>query len=220
MEAHGDYPATQRRHPRAGARAVRRTRPARLHAVPAKPSPDRHQGSLAPAVTPFVRIPPNRGKANQWDAKQVLDAGVYSVIWPHVSTVEDARSAVAACRYPRPKDSPRYEPADVRGDAPAAAARYWRLTQQEYYQRADVWPLAPDSEILLVIMCEEARAHPQLAPSSICQEANVPCGHPHIDTTNAERLLEQGFRWLMATPELSFNALQLAREAAQTIRVG
>ena len=30
-------------------------------------------GSLAPAVTPFVRIPPNGGEISQWVAKQVLD---------------------------------------------------------------------------------------------------------------------------------------------------
>lgn len=115
-------------------------------------------GSLAPAVTPLVRIPPNGGEMNQWIAKQVLDVGVYGVIWPHVSTVEDARNAVAACRYPRPSSSPRFEPAGQRGDAPRAAARYWGLTQQEYYDRADVWPLDPGGEILVVIMCEEMRA--------------------------------------------------------------
>src|SRR6516165_8193892 len=114
--------------------------------------------TLSPAVAPFVRIPPNGGEMNQWIAKQVLDSGVYGVIWPHVSTVEDARNAVVACRYPRPRHAPRYEPAGQRGDAPATAARYWGLTQQEYYQRADLWPLAPEGELVVVIMCEEARA--------------------------------------------------------------
>jgi 4-hydroxy-2-oxoheptanedioate aldolase len=115
-------------------------------------------GSIAPTVTPFVRIPPNGGEQSQWIAKQVLDVGVYGVVWPHVSTVEDARNAVAACRYPRPREAPRYEPAGQRGDAPTAAARYWGLTAAEYYQRADVWPLDPAGEILVVIMCEEKRA--------------------------------------------------------------
>ncbi|HEY6434090.1 MAG TPA: aldolase/citrate lyase family protein [Acetobacteraceae bacterium] len=115
-------------------------------------------GSIAPAVTPFVRIPPNGGEQSQWIAKQVLDVGVYGVVWPHVSTIEDARSAVAACRYPRPEDAALYEPAGQRGDAPTAPARYWGLTAQEYYQRADVWPLNPAGEILVVIMCEEKRA--------------------------------------------------------------
>lgn len=115
-------------------------------------------GSIAPAVTPFVRIPPNGGENNQWLAKQVLDIGVYGVIWPHVSTVDDARNAVAACRYPRPPEAKYYEPAGQRGDAPTAAARYWGLTGPEYYQRADVWPLNPQGEILVVVMCEEKRA--------------------------------------------------------------
>jgi 4-hydroxy-2-oxoheptanedioate aldolase len=216
-------------------------------------------GNLAPTVTPFVRIPPNGGELNQWVAKQVLDSGVYGVVWPHVSTVEEARNAVAACRYPRPKSAPHYEPAGQRGDAPAAAARYWGLTQHEYYTRADVWPLAPDGEILVVIMCEEARAignlrqmlrevpgigvvligegdlsqdlgyprqydHPTVAAAiaeilSICKEAGVPCGHPHVDTANVERILEQGFRWLMPAPERTFRALDLGRKAASAQRV-
>lgn len=115
-------------------------------------------GTLAPAVAPMVRIPPNGAEMNQWVAKQVLDIGVYGVVWPHVSTVEEARNAVAACRYPRPPSAPYFEPAGQRGDAPRTAARYWGISQQEYYQRADVWPLNPQGEILVVIMCEEARA--------------------------------------------------------------
>jgi 4-hydroxy-2-oxoheptanedioate aldolase len=214
-------------------------------------------GTLTPSVAPFVRIPPNGGELNQWIAKQVLDSGVYGVIWPHVSTVEDARNAVVACRYPRPRNVPRYEPAGQRGDAPATAARYWGLTQQEYYQRADVWPLAPDGELVVVIMCEEARAidnlrqilrevpgigvvligegdlsqdlgyprqyeHPAVAEAigqilNICKDAGVVCGHPHVDSSNVERLLEMGFRWLMASPERSFNALQLGRKASQRV---
>ena len=115
-------------------------------------------GSLAPAVTPFVRIPPNGGENSQWIAKQVLDIGVYGIVWPHVSTVEDARNAVQACRYPRPREAKYYDPPGQRGDAPRTAARYWGLTDQEYYPRADTWPLNPAGEILVVIMCEEKRA--------------------------------------------------------------
>ena len=111
--------------------------------------------SIAPSVTPMVRIPPNGAEMNQWVAKQVLDAGVYGIVWPHVSTVREAYNAVASCRYARPTGAPRFEPRGQRGDAPAAAARYWGLTQPEYYDRADVWPLDPKGEILVAIMCED-----------------------------------------------------------------
>ena len=115
-------------------------------------------GTLAPAVTPTVRIPPNGGEMSQWIAKQVLDIGYYGVVWPHVSTVEEAYNAVAACRYPRPRDAEYFEPEGQRGDAPGNAARYWGLSQQEYYKKADVWPLNPEGEILCIIMCEEVKA--------------------------------------------------------------
>src|SRR5919109_4712022 len=58
------------------------------------------RGTLSPKVTPMVRIPPNGGEMNQWIAKQVLDIGVFGIVFPHVSTVEEARNAVGACRYP------------------------------------------------------------------------------------------------------------------------
>jgi len=114
-------------------------------------------GSIAPAVTPMVRIPPNGGEMNQWFAKQALDLGVYGIIWPHISTVEQACNAVGACRYPRLKSMPLYEPLGLRGDAPARAVRYWGLTQKEYYARADVWPLDPNGEILVTLMMEDTR---------------------------------------------------------------
>src|SRR5437867_2278484 len=114
-------------------------------------------GTLAPKVTPMVRIPPNGGEMNQWIAKQVLDIGVFGIIFPHVSTVEEARNAVSACRYPRLPQAPRYNPPGIRGDAPARAARYWGLSQPEYYARADVWPLAPQGELLAIIQCEDTK---------------------------------------------------------------
>jgi 4-hydroxy-2-oxoheptanedioate aldolase len=113
--------------------------------------------SLAPSVTPLARVPANGVEKNQFLAKQALDVGCYGIVWPHISTVEEAYNAVAACRYPRLKDKPLYEPAGIRGDGPMQAARYWGLTLQEYYQRADVWPLAPRGEILVVIQIEDTR---------------------------------------------------------------
>ena len=115
-------------------------------------------GTLTAAVTPMIRIPANGAEMNQWMAKQVLDIGAYGVVWPRVSTSEQAYNAVASCRYPRPRSAAAYEPQGQRGDSPLAAARYWGVTQQEYYAKADVWPLAPHGEILVMIMCEDVTA--------------------------------------------------------------
>jgi 4-hydroxy-2-oxoheptanedioate aldolase len=111
------------------------------------------RGTVAPSVTPIVRIPPNSGSSN-WVAKQVLDIGVYGIIWPHVDTVEEAYNAVAAMRYPRKEGRPLREPFGRRGDAPNRAAQFWGLTQQDYYSKADVWPLDPNGELFCALMIE------------------------------------------------------------------
>ena len=80
-------------------------------------------GAVAPSVTPLARIPANGAEMNQFQAKQVLDRGVYGVITPHVSTVEQAYNMVASCRYAKPTGAALYEPKGVRDDGPATAAR-------------------------------------------------------------------------------------------------
>jgi 4-hydroxy-2-oxoheptanedioate aldolase len=210
-------------------------------------------GSLAPGVTPMARIPPNGGEKAQWHAKQVFDLGAYGIIWPHISTVDQAYNAVAACRYPRLKDKPMYEPAGIRGDGPTAAVRYWGLTQQEYYDRADVWPLNPKGEIFVILMIEDTEGIKNLrdilkvpgigavligegdlsqelgyprqyehkvvleAMAEIvrtCKEANVVVGHPHVEAGNAERIIKEGYRFLMCAPVRSYCHLDKARGLA------
>jgi 4-hydroxy-2-oxoheptanedioate aldolase len=185
---------------------------------------------------------------------QVIDVGVFGIVFPHVSSVEEAWNAVRSCRYPRLSTASLYDPPGIRGDAPTRAVRYWGLTQQEYYARADVWPLAPQGEILVIIQCEETRAidnlprmlkevpgigvvligegdlsqelghprdyeHPVVADAidsilKICKEHNIPCGHPHPDGKNIERLVSSGYRFLMPSAPRSFAVLEQGRKLA------
>lgn len=211
-------------------------------------------GSVAPAVTPLARIPANGVEMNQAFAKQVLDRGTYGVIWPHVATVEQAYNAVASCRYARPKNAPLYEPKGVRGDGPATAARYWGLSQAEYYAKADVWPLAPQGEILVGLMIESTQAisnlddmlanvpgigfvligegdlsqelglarqyeHPEVLAAmqqivATCHKHKVKVGNPHVTAGNYERLLKEGYSFLMSAPQRSYGVIGKAREMA------
>jgi 4-hydroxy-2-oxoheptanedioate aldolase len=211
-------------------------------------------GSLAPAVTPIVRVAANGEEKNQWLAKQALDLGAYGIVWPHISTVDQAYNAVAACRYPRLTTAPLYQPAGIRGDGPASALRYWGVTQQQYYSRADVWPLNSEGEILVILMIEDTQGitnladmltkvpgigvvligegdlsqelghprqyeHPAVLEAMAhvvrtCKEHNVPVGHPHVDSNNVERILREGYRFLMAAPTRSYAALDKGRQLA------
>ncbi len=211
-------------------------------------------GSVAPAVTPMVRVPPNGAEKAQWHAKQALDLGAYGIVWPHISTVDEATNAVAACRYPRLSSAPLYEPQGIRGDGPTQAVRYWGLTQPEYYAKADVWPLAPDGEILVILMMEDTKGienlsdileqvpgigailigegdlsqelghpreyeHPAVLEAmaevvKVCAEHNVPVGHPHVGAGNVERILGEGYRFLMSAPVRTTPGLDKGLELA------
>ena len=110
---------------------------------------------LQAAPVPLVRIPPNSREQNQWVIKQALDTGVYGLVLPHLNTVEEAKAAVAAARYPQIPGSPDFEPEGQRGWWARIAPRYWGLSAQEYYHAADLWPLDPDGNMLLMPIIEE-----------------------------------------------------------------
>ena len=113
------------------------------------------QGGLQADPVPLVRIPPNTREHNQWVLKQALDTGVYGLVLPHLNNVEDAQAAVAAARYPQVPGVADFEPRGERGWWYRIAPRYWGLTPQEYYDAADLWPLDPDGNMLLMGIVEE-----------------------------------------------------------------
>ncbi|MVW78157.1 HpcH/HpaI aldolase family protein [Bordetella sp. 02P26C-1] len=196
-------------------------------------------GSIAPTVTPIVRIPANGGEMSQWLAKQALDLGAYGIVWPHVSTVEQAQSAVAACRYPTKVSHPLHHPFGQRGDGPTNAARYWGLTQQEYYKKADVWPLNPEGEILAILMVEDLEGVSNLrdilketpgigaimiGEGDLSQELGVPrqYNHPELLSAMAEiRAIGKQYNVPVAHPHVtSENAERVYNEGYRLLVCG
>jgi len=117
------------------------------------------KGNLQPDVVPFARVPPNAREVgvNQWVIKQTLDTGVFGLVVPHINTVEDAQAVVTASRYPQVPGVADFEPEGQRGWWQRLAPRYWGLSSQEYYDAADLWPLDPDGQMLLIGIVEEAQ---------------------------------------------------------------
>ena len=114
-----------------------------------KRNPD---GTLKTA--PIVRVPQDGDEDVRWSVKQVLDCGAFGIIFPHIESKEQAINSIRAIRYPPQKGAKHPEPAGKRGWAPGRAVRYWGITQAEYLQRADVWPLNPDGELFAMLMIE------------------------------------------------------------------
>jgi 4-hydroxy-2-oxoheptanedioate aldolase len=46
----------------------------------------------------------------------------------------------------------------------------------------------------------------------ICAEHNVPCGHPHVEAHNMEKVLSEGYRFLMTAPVRSYAVLDACRK--------
>ena len=115
------------------------------------------KGSLQPDVVPLVRIPPYTRERNEWVIKQTLDAGPLGLVLPHLDSVEGAQAAVKAARYPQVPGVADFEPTGERGWASSVAPHYWGLTAAEYCDAADVWPLDPDGELLLMGIVENVR---------------------------------------------------------------
>ena len=111
------------------------------------------KGNLQPDVVPFVRIPAAGGSAELVaQAKQVLDVGVYGIMFPAIHNREQAVLAVRATRYPQLSDAPDREPMGLRGRNPSNAVWYWGVP--DYMAKADVWPLDPQGELLAIMFIE------------------------------------------------------------------
>lgn len=69
-----------------------------------------------------------------------LDAGVSTIMFVKVESAEEVRQGLAAMRFVS-NGGTRPDPV---GEAPA----YWGVSEAEYRQKADLWPLNPEGELL------------------------------------------------------------------------
>src|SRR5579859_80628 len=95
-----------------------------------------HAGFRGSETVLLARVPWNDHVA----IKQALDAGIDGLVCPMVRTVEEARSLIAACRYP---------PAGTRGFGPRRAS--------DYYKRARDYAATANDELVIVPQIEDAR---------------------------------------------------------------
>ena len=139
------------------------------------------------------------------------------------------------------------------GHGPTTAARYWGLSQQDYYKKADVWPLNPEGEVFCILQIEDTRGvenldamltkvpgigailigegdlgqelgiprqyeHPELLKwmarvVDTCKKHNVVVGHPHVESGNCERIVKEGYRFLMMAPVQGFGHFTATQKA-------
>jgi 4-hydroxy-2-oxoheptanedioate aldolase len=92
-----------------------------------------------PLIVKAPKIAPDlaRGAA---DVSRELNLGVSGIMFVETESAEEVRAGIAAMRFTS-KGGTR--PDDV-GMAPA----HWAMTEAQYKQKADLWPLNPDGELV------------------------------------------------------------------------
>src|SRR5207249_11701447 len=119
----------------------------------AKGGPTR-SGHRTPAV--IVNVPVNGTdeatvRANAWMFHQVLATGVHGILLCHADAPGAVRAFVEAVRF-RAYGGRR----GVHGNP--TAARIWGISADEYAEKADVWPLNPNGELMLGLKLEDKYA--------------------------------------------------------------
>ena len=120
-------------------------------------------GHRTPAV--IVNVPVNgideaAVRANAWMFQQVLATGVHGIMLTHADTPGAVRAFVEAVRFPIHKQGVDKGISEGRRGAhgTATAAQIWGVSNEEYLDKADAWPLNPNGELLLGLKLEDKYA--------------------------------------------------------------
>ncbi len=118
-------------------------------------------GHRTPAV--IVNVPVNgldgpTVRANAWMFQQVLATGVHGILLTHADNPDAVREFVEAVRFPNREQGVgqnglKEGHRGVHGNP--TAAQIWGVSVAEYEQKADVWPLNPNGELLLGLKEED-----------------------------------------------------------------
>ncbi len=120
-------------------------------------------GHHTPAV--IVNVPVNGTdeaavRANAWMFQQVLATGVHGIMLTHADSPGAVRAFVEAARFPIHKQGVDKGINEGRRGAHGTptAAQIWGVSNEEYLDKADVWPLNPNGELLLGLKLEDKYA--------------------------------------------------------------
>jgi 4-hydroxy-2-oxoheptanedioate aldolase len=120
-------------------------------------------GHRTPAV--IVNVPVNGTdeaavRANAWMFQQVLATGVHGVLLTHADTPGAVRAFVEAIRFPIHTQGVGKGINEGRRGAHGTptAAQIWGVSNEEYLDKADAWPLNPNGELLLGLKLEDKYA--------------------------------------------------------------
>ena len=94
-------------------------------------------------------------RANAWQIRQVLSAGVHGILHTHARQADAVRAFIEECRYPFHREGREGLGEGQRGSGgQGRPAEIWGGSANEYTKIADPWPLNPDGELFLGLKLE------------------------------------------------------------------
>src|SRR5947209_11854607 len=116
-------------------------------------------GHRTPAVivnVPVTGIDEAAVRANAWMFAQVLATGVHGVLLCHADSPAAVRAFIEAVRFPINKQGVDQGINEGRRGVHGVptASQIWGVSQDEYLDKADPWPLNPKGELLLGVKLE------------------------------------------------------------------
>ena len=97
-------------------------------------------------------------KANSWIARQILNFGVDGLILCHAECPDAIKEVVKQIRYQLP-DNKNGELIGKRGHGgEKQASKFLSISESEYINQADLWPLNPNGKLILGLKIENKKA--------------------------------------------------------------
>jgi 4-hydroxy-2-oxoheptanedioate aldolase len=105
-----------------------------------------------PLMVKTPKIAPDTATAVQ-NISRELNLGVSGIMFVETESAEEVRAGIAAMRFK--------SKGGTRSDDVGMAPSIWGMSEQEYKQKADLWPLNPDGELVnwTIVESKEGLAH-------------------------------------------------------------
>jgi 4-hydroxy-2-oxoheptanedioate aldolase len=105
-----------------------------------------------PLIVKAPKIAPDTGKGAE-NISRELNLGVSGIMFVETESAAEVRAGIAAMRFT--------SKGGTRPDAVGSAPAYWGMTEQQYKQKADLWPLNPEGELVnwTIVESKEGLAH-------------------------------------------------------------
>ena len=137
------------------------------------PTPSGHRTPAVIVSLPILGTDSISFMGGSWMVQQALAQGVHGIHLARARDPEAVKKYVQVCRYPI-----HHEKIDILGKgfrgwgSQKFAAWVWGISEQEYLQKADVWPLNPEGELMLGVKLEDtialSNAEKTLATPGLC----------------------------------------------------